>query len=164
MHEKPIGAFDAMDLIVREGVTVRDLKTREECAQAIVDIDMQIEGMLSQISRVEANPDSNLNKPGWRSKVQGAIRWKKRARKAVNALHATLSGHISRPPGSKDMLRHIMLDTFRLELGDAEFDRIASIARGRYRVAFPDSGMAGIKADADIFGNAQRGYDAEEPS
>ncbi|ODT80616.1 MAG: hypothetical protein ABS76_15675 [Pelagibacterium sp. SCN 64-44] len=136
MHEKPIGAFDAMALLVREGVTVRDLKTWEECQQAITDIDMQIESMLSQISRAEADPTSGMNKPGWRSRVQGAIRWKKRTRKAVNVRLAELSRPAgNRPAGSKDALRHIILDTFRLELGDAEFDRIADIARARYSVA-----------------------------
>ena len=133
MHEKPV-VFDPMDLIVREGTTVGDLKSKEECARAVVDIDMQIERMLAQIARVEADPSHDLNKPGWRSKVQGAIRWKKRARKAVNKVLAGLEP--PRPSGGKDTLRHIMLDTFRLELGDVEFDRIANIARDRYRVAF----------------------------
>lgn len=136
MHEKPIGAFDAMGLIVREGVAVRDLKTREECVQAVVDIDMQIEGMLSQISRVEADPEHSLNRPGWRSKVQGAIRWKKRAKAAVNKLIVQFDK--SKPTDqSKDSFRYVLLDTLRLELGDAEFERIRDIARDRYLVAFP---------------------------
>lgn len=140
MHEKPIGSFDAMDLIVRDGVTVRDLKTREECVQAVVDIDMQIEGMLAQIGRVEANPENGLNKPGWRSKVQGAIRWKKRAKTAVNKVIAQFDKSKPADP-SKDAFRYVLLNTLRDELGDPEFDRIRDIARSRFRVAYPDSAV-----------------------
>jgi hypothetical protein len=145
-HDRPIGAFDAMELRINEFKKVSDLKSREECMAAIVDIDMQISSMLSQISAVEANPEHALNRPGWRSKIQGAIRWRKRTRQAVQLIAHQFEK--KRPP-SKDSFAQVLLDTFRLELGDAEFDRVKDIARDRYAVAF---GQASASGDGGVDG------------
>src|SRR5690554_1646768 len=110
--------FDPMELEIIPGRKVRDLKTREECAVALTQIDMQIEGILAQISKAEADPDSTLSRPGWRSKAQAAMRWKKRARTAVNRLKS----HLPRPAGDARKTRaQIVLDTFAQGHGQAEF-------------------------------------------
>ncbi|WP_116654841.1 hypothetical protein [Pelagibacterium sediminicola] len=125
--------FDPMELEIIPGRRVKDLKSREECAVALTQIDMQIEGILAQISKAEADPDSTLNKPGWRSKAQAAIRWKKRTRAAVNRL----ASHLPHPAGDARKTRaQIVLDTFAQEHGQAEFDRIYELARERHPEAW----------------------------
>lgn len=81
-------AFDPMALEIVPGLKVGDLKSEDDCARAVVQVDMQIEAILAQISKAEADPSSGLNRPGWRSKAQGAIRWKKRIRQAVHRVAA----------------------------------------------------------------------------
>lgn len=120
--------FDPMELEIIPGRKVKDLKTREDCAIALTQIDIQIEGILSQIQKSEANPDSSLNRPGWRSKAQAAIRWKKRTRAAVQRLATRLPNPAL---AARKTRAQLVLDAFAEEYGQEEFDRIYEIARAR---------------------------------
>ena len=117
--------LDPLDLEIEPGFRVRDLNTVEECNAALLNLDMAIESILSQIAHSEANPD---RKPkGWRTKAQSAIRWKKRVHKAALAYRAMLTP--TRPQiGDK---RKAILDTIKREIGEAEFDRLVQIAKDR---------------------------------
>lgn len=116
---------DPLDLEIEPGFRVRDLNTTEECAAALINLDLEIENIIGQIGRSEANPD--LRPKGWRTRAQSAIRWKKRVRKAVLTYQATLTP--ARPQIADK--RRAILDTIRSEIGDAEFDRLVQIAKDR---------------------------------
>lgn len=115
--------LDPLDLEIEPGFRVRDLNTVEECAAALINLDMEIENIISQIGRSEASPD--LKPKGWRTRAQSAIRWKKRVRKAVFTYRATLTP--TRPQITDK--RQAILDAIKAEIGDAEFDRLVQIAK-----------------------------------
>lgn len=125
--------YDPLELEIVPGQKVRDLTTRTECGRALAQVDMQIESILSQIGRSEAEPDTIPHKPGWRSKAQAAIRWRKRTRAAIHRhMHS-----LPYPAGDSRKTRaQIVLDTFAQEHGQAEFDRIYELARERHPEAW----------------------------
>jgi hypothetical protein len=119
-------AEDPLDLEVEPGVKVRDLNTPEKCATAKMELDMEIETIASQIRHSEANPGHRPS--GWRARAQGALRWKKRIRRAIVAYAPTLSG----PRTGVDDRQRTILDTIRTEIGDDEFDRLVALAKARH--------------------------------
>lgn len=128
-------AADPLDLEIEPGLRVRDLPTREECTAAVMRIDMEIDGIIAQIADAEANP--SRRSPGWRTRAQSAIRWKKRVRAAINA-HATAMA-AGRP--HLDDKRQVILDTIRFEIGADEFERLVAVAKSRYPHLFGGSGI-----------------------
>jgi len=128
--------FNPFDLEVSEGVKVRDLKSRADCANAIDQIEARISDMLSQIGRSEADPEYASNRPGWRTRVQGAIRWNKQVRRAIVRWAEKLPREVV---PAREQRAQILLEVFRDELGNAEFDRIRDIARSRYPAAFSEA-------------------------
>jgi hypothetical protein len=129
----PILDFEPLDLEVVPGIKVRDLATRKECDDALMRLSLDMESIQAQIARAEEDPSTVL--PGWRTRAQSAIRWKKRIKAAITARALTLR----RPPDLPSTARaEILLDTFRQELGDAEFERIREMARAQYLRAFDE--------------------------
>lgn len=124
---------DPLDLIVEGDTTVRDLKTREECEAEALKLEMDIEGIIAQIAQSEADPGHRA--PGWRTRAQSAIRWKKRIRSAIKNHAATLNPARSKPPKPDDKQR-VILDTIRLELGEEEFARLVAVAKSRHPQLF----------------------------
>lgn len=124
-----VGFFDAVDPMDLEiepgGMRVRDLASAEQCAAAMMKIDMEIESILAQIARAEADPDRA--RPGWRTRAQGAIRWKKRTRHAIQTLATTL--RVSRPTLADK--HKAILDTIERELGSDQYERLVALAKER---------------------------------
>lgn len=118
-----------LDLEVSPGIRVRDLKSRTECADAMFRIELDMESIQAQIGRAEADPA--LAAPGWRTKAQSAIRWKKRIKAAIYNYAASLE---ALPPVTAK--HKALIDTFKVELGADEFERIFAIAKMRYPDAF----------------------------
>ena len=120
---------DPLDLEIEPGFRVRDLNTVEECAAALIKLDMEIEKIISQIGRSETNPGDRPK--GWRTRAQSAIRWKKRVRSAVLSYRTMLTP--TRPPARSQVndKRQAILDTIQREIGDAEFERLVQIAKDR---------------------------------
>lgn len=121
---------DPLDLIVEGDTTVRDLKTREECEAEALRLEMDIEGIIAQIAESEADPGHRG--PGWRTRAQSAIRWKKRVRSAIKNHAATLSVRRPKP----DDKQRVLIDTIRLELGEDEFARLVAVAKSRHPQLF----------------------------
>lgn len=122
---------DPLDFEIEPGRRVRDLSTPEECASATLRLEMDMESILAQIGRAEADPDRV--EPGWRTRAQTALRWKKRIRKAVLSYRQVL---VSQP--GRDARRRAILDTIREEVGDEAFDAYVDLARGRRPSAFAE--------------------------
>jgi hypothetical protein len=91
-----------------------------------------------QIARAEENPDGV--RPGWRTRAQGALRWKKLTAKAIRAHAATLVVSTRQPAEER---RKVLLSIIHDEIGEAEFDRIRGVAAARYPELFgaPGRGM-----------------------
>lgn len=118
--------LDPLDLELEPGGRrVRDLRSPEECASAIMKLDMEIESIIAQIAHSEADPSRSA--PGWRTRAQTAIRWKKRTRRAVQSMATTL-----RPfrPALADK-RQAILDTIEYEIGSEEFEKLVKLAKER---------------------------------
>ncbi|MGN6549256.1 MAG: hypothetical protein ACTHJ3_05115 [Pararhizobium sp.] len=121
---------DPLDLEVEPGFRVRDLASKDECDAAVLQIDMAIERILAQIGHAEASEEPSP--PGWRTRAQSAIRWKKRVRQTVVTYAKTMEP--KRPPSERR--RQVILDTIRSEIGDDEFERLLAIAKRRHPEAF----------------------------
>lgn len=116
-------APDYRDLEVRPDVRVRDPKAPEECADAIFQIDMDREKINAQIARAEAGEDER--KPGWRTRAQTALRWKKRIRQAIQS-HA---GSLKRGTADPASRCQVILDCIKEEIGAEEFERLVQKAK-----------------------------------
>lgn len=125
---------DPLDLIVEGDTTVRDLATREECEAEALRLEMDIERIIAQIAQSEADPARRG--PGWRTRAQSAIRWKKRVRSAIKNHAATLSVRRPKP----DDKQRVIVDTIRLELGEDEFARLVAGAKSRHPQLFAGGG------------------------
>lgn len=133
---QPLTNFDPLDLEVAPDVKVRDLKSRAECTEAMLRIDMDMESIQAQIGRAEADP--TLAAPGWRTKAQSAIRWKKRIKTAVHVFAQSFD----MPPPLLSAKRKAIIETFKNELGADEFERIIAIAKVRYPAVFQSGALA----------------------
>lgn len=122
----PFNVQDPLDLEIEPGFPVRNLKSAEECASALIKLDMDIESIIAQIGRSEADPD--YKPKGWRTRAQSAIRWKKRVRKAIVTYASVFS--TGRP--QVDDKRQAILATIEQEIGEAEFERLVSLAKDRH--------------------------------
>jgi hypothetical protein len=134
--------FDPLNLEVVPGTKVRDLPSPEACASALLRIEMDMESINAQIAAAEASP--KLAAPGWRTKAQSALRWKKRIYKAVQAFAKTFDA----TPSPTTVKRKLILDTVRDELGDAEFDRLVAIAIDKHPEVFAESNPVASHAHA----------------
>lgn len=124
-----------LELGIEPGKTVGQLTSAEECQAAIFLIEMDMERIQAQIARSEAEPGSS--DPGWRSRAQSAIRWKKRTRSAVHE-HARQFV----PPKPPFQQRYSALcDIVRQELGREEFDRLLDLARSTHPKAFVEGAL-----------------------
>lgn len=66
----------------KPGHRVGGLATIEQCEEALLIIDMDRDKILAQIGEHEADPGSRA--PGWRTRAEGALRWKGRMKNAVH--------------------------------------------------------------------------------
>ncbi|MEP9370489.1 hypothetical protein [Mesorhizobium sp. KR1-2] len=122
---------DPLDLIVEGDMCVRDLRTREECDAEVLKLEMEIESIIAQIAESETDPARRG--PGWRTRAQSAIRWKKRVRSAIKNHAATLRPARHKPDvKQQDDKQRVILDTVRLELGEDEFARLVAVAKSRH--------------------------------
>lgn len=116
-------APDYRDLEVSPGVRVRDLSSQEECTAAIYQIEMDREKINAQIARAEAGEDER--EPGWRTRAQTALRWKKRIRQAIQS-HASGLKSAAENAGSR---RQAILDFIKAEIGANEFEQLVEKAK-----------------------------------
>lgn len=92
-----------------------------------------------QIARSEENPDDV--RPGWRTKAQGALRWKKLTVKAINA-HVLTLRKASTPVRSVAAKQHmddrhrVLIDLLRIEVGEDRFAEVVALAKERYPALF----------------------------
>ena len=121
------------DLEILPGKTVRQLASRDECQAALFQIENDLLTIQNQIAGAEANPASVA--PGWRTRAQTAIRWKKRIRTAIVDF-AKGYEPVPTPTGTK---RKLILDVIKDELGADEFDRLIGIAKQRHPHAFKEA-------------------------
>lgn len=128
----PLTSFDPLDLEVAPGLRVRDLSSRAQCDEAMLRIAMDMESIVAQIGRAEEDP--TLAAPGWRTKAQSAIRWKKRTKAAVHQFAQTFDP--APAPTAVTAKRKAIIDTFKDELGADEFERIIAVAKARHPAAF----------------------------
>lgn len=125
--------FEPFDLEVEPDVTVRQLQSREQCQAAMFKIDMDMEGIQAQIASAEANPDAV--EPGWRTRAQSAIRWKKRTKTAI----LDFAKRFEQPAVPTATKRKLLLDVIKDELGAEEFVRLVDIAKARHPHAFKEA-------------------------
>jgi len=116
-------SLDPLDIEVQPGTRVRDLKSVDECTSAILVIEHDMAKIMAQIGRAEADPDTV--EKGWRTRAQGAMRWKKKARRAVMA-HAQTLAHGSIGTADK---RQAILRTIKAAIGADEFNRLVLLAQ-----------------------------------
>jgi hypothetical protein len=126
---------DPLDLEIDPGVPVRSLKTPEECTAALMRLENDMAVIRGQIARAEENPEDV--RPGWRTRAQGAMRWKKRTAKAIHVHAATLASS-KRPP--VDERRKVLLAIIHDEIGPLEFARIMGVAAERRPDMFDEPG------------------------
>lgn len=122
--------FEPFDLEVSKGKTVRQLTSRKECQSALFAIDMEMETITAQIASAEADP--SLAAPGWRTRAQSALRWKKRTKTAI-ADFARRFDPVPVPTATK---RKLLLDVIKVELGEDEFARLVDAAKAQHPDAF----------------------------
>lgn len=118
-------------LEIEPGTTVADLKTRDECDRARFLLETTIDNIMSQITRSEEEiAAGHPPEPGWRARAQNAIRWKRRTIKAINDRVSRLpSVKAAAPVGDR---RKAILDVIADDLGRAEVERYAAIARMKH--------------------------------
>lgn len=121
---------EPFDLEVAPGKTVRQLADREECQQALFQLDLAIGSIQSQIAQAEADPSSV--EPGWRTRAQSAIRWKKRTRAAIRDFAVRFEPKPT-PTATK---RKLLLDVIKDELGADEFEQMVAKARQQHPGVF----------------------------
>lgn len=121
---------EPFDLEVLPGKKVRDLASREECQRAMFAIDMALETIAGQIAQAEADPLSR--EPGWRTRAQSAIRWKKRIKTAIYDFSRRFEP-VPTPTGTR---RKLLLDVIKDDLGADEFDRLVGVAKRLHPEAF----------------------------
>lgn len=122
---------------IRDGLRVGDLATVEQCEEAARFLDMQTDKMMAQISRAEAGEEPRP--PGWRGRVQAALRWTNRIRKAVNVRAAQLRAAPSRADQKRKALLAVIFD----EVGEEAFARFAAITEVRHPELFKGGEHAG---------------------
>ena len=127
MRTLPQAPTDPLDLEIEPGMSVRSLKTQGECTAALMRLENETAIIRAQIARAEENPDGA--RPGWRTRAQGAMRWKKLTAKAIKA-HALTLAAPRRPP--IDERRKVLLAVIFDEIGQAEFQRIKGVAAARH--------------------------------
>jgi hypothetical protein len=126
---------DPLDLEIEPGIPVRSLKTRAECDAALMRIENDAARIRAQIARAEEDPDGV--RPGWRTRAQGAMRWKKLTAKAIRA-HAIALATPKRAPIEER--RKVLLAIIHDEIGATEFDRIVALAAERRPDVFGEPG------------------------
>lgn len=125
---------DPLDLEIAPGVPVRALETPEDCTHALMLLENDMAVIRGQIARSEENPDDV--RPGWRTRAQGALRWKKLTVKTVRAHAASLHR-----PADEDR-RKVLLSIIKTEVGQAEFDRLMAVAATKRPDLFEVDGSA----------------------
>ncbi len=123
MRSIPQAPADPLDLEIEPGMPVRFLKTQGECTAALMRLENETAIIRAQIARAEENPEGV--RPGWRTRAQGALRWKKLTAKAIKA-HALTLAVPRRPPD--DERRKVLISIIKGEIGQTEFDRIMTVA------------------------------------
>lgn len=123
--------MDPLDIEIEPGFKVRDIKSVEECVGVISRLELQISSITSQIARDEQNPSQS--RPGWRSSAQNAIRWKKRAMKAIR-LHQ--EGMARTAAADKETKRATILKVIGEEIGENAMLEYVRIAHRRYPSVF----------------------------
>ncbi|MDQ0317758.1 hypothetical protein [Amorphus orientalis] len=120
------------DIDVGDEKTLGDLKTVEECddalarlTQAIITIEGQIE---LSVNGVE---DRSI---AWRAKARKALQWKKHARKSVEQLRAEL--RFERKVAAINNRDHLILEEFRALLPEDQFLKVLRSAAAKNPTAF----------------------------
>ncbi len=126
---------DPLAYEVEVGTTVGDLKTKEECVQAIYLLEHQRDAIMKQIAEDEARLPHE-RRAGWRTKAGSALRWKKRIMAAVRVRAGALAKE-QRPAGSR---AQAILETIREELGPRDFDRMVELAKASHPALFVEAG------------------------
>lgn len=140
-------SYDTYDLLIRPGITIADIRTdREALHDAVTLLEIEVSDIKAQLSgeRLVPLPDD----PDWRRRAQGALRAKVKALATVRALLGAMRRQRQAatpllPRPDRDKRAQALLDTFRDELGDAEFDRIKAIAHENYPDLFGAVGEGG---------------------
>ncbi len=129
---------DPLAYEIEPGTTVGDLKTKEECQQAIYLLEHQRDAIMKQIAEDEARLPHE-RRAGWRTKAGSALRWKKRIMAAVR-VHSSKIEKAQRPAGSR---AQAILDTIREELGPRDFDRMVDLAKASRPDIFGEEAFGG---------------------
>lgn len=130
---------DPLDLEIEPGVPVRALISLDECTSARMRLENEMAVIRGQIARSEENPDDA--RPGWRTRAQGALHWKKLTVKAINAHTVTLQRAMP-PVQSASAKQHmddrhrVLIDLLRIEVGEDRFAEVVAIAKERYPALF----------------------------
>ncbi len=136
--------MDSLDtLLIRPGVTVGDIKGEKEALHdAVTTLEMEVADIKAQLAGEINVPDDS---PEWRQRAQGALRAKIKALGTVRALlgamrrqRAAEAAATMLPRPDREKRTQALLDTFRDEIGDAEFDRLKALAKERYPAIFAD--------------------------
>ncbi|HEV7417899.1 MAG TPA: hypothetical protein VGN98_17225 [Tianweitania sediminis] len=127
VHTEP---FD-MTLSRDRDQRVRDLTSVEQCDQALCVIDGEQALILAQIADDEALP---TRPPGWRTKAQNALRYKKRLRTAV------LNWRLLLGKGAKQDKRKLLLQVIKEEVGEDDFARFVALASAEHPGVFDGEG------------------------
>jgi hypothetical protein len=129
MNARPI-MTEPFDIELSPGRRVRDLKSKEECQQATFHLEVEMANIQTQIANSETNPSAVA--PGWRTRAQSALRWKKRARTAV--LDFSRRFEPQKPP--LRVRYDAVLNALRDDLGNDRFEAFMLKVRERVPSAF----------------------------
>jgi hypothetical protein len=123
-------------LEIEPGTTVADLKSREECERARFLLETAIDSIMSQINRSEEEiAAGNPPEPGWRTRAQNAIRWKRRTIRAIADHAARLSSpKAGVPEGAR---RQAILDVVEDYLAPDEFADLVQMAKTQHPELWP---------------------------
>ena len=129
----PANTVDPLDIEIVPGTKVRDIQSVDECTTAVLRLENDISRIVSQIARSESEPATV--QPGWSSRAQGAIRWKKTAIRALNARAILLKQAQAGGARSKGVA---ILKVIREDIGETAFEGYVETARLRYPEVFPE--------------------------
>jgi hypothetical protein len=138
--------LDQLDIEIEPGVRVRDLTSSDQCAAVVRKIERDRDSICAQIAIAEDAP--GLKPPGWRTRAQSALRWKKRVIKAVKARQETLpTEQAANSEAVRKERRRLILAVIEEDIGDEAMARYVRLARHRYPESFApvDNGESGEK-------------------
>lgn len=133
--------LDLDTLQIRPGVTIGDVKhDREALHDAVTTLELEVANIKAQLAGEIVT--SGADDPEWRRRAQAALRAKIKGLATVRALLGAMRRQRQaaavppQPRPDREKRQQALLDTFRDELGDSEFERVKEIAKERHPELF----------------------------